>query len=121
MKNIIAFIGLSLAASIAFANDFTLSWSISSPTGVTEYAIGSKVNGITQPVEYTGSTALSDTIARTVVAGQPVVFYVSACSAVACGPWGPSASLVAGSTTPPAGIIQTTTATSVRIGPVPLP
>jgi hypothetical protein len=112
---------LLFAPAIVAAADYALSWTVSSPTGITEYAIGSKVATVTQPVEDTGSAGLSKTVARATTAGQTVDFYVAACSPTACGAWGPAASLVAGSTTPPAGTVQTTTATSVRVGPPVLP
>jgi hypothetical protein len=123
MRKLITFALLNIVASISAADaaNFNLSWAVTSPTGITEYAIGSKVASVVQPVEYTGTTGLSKTIVRTTTAGQSVDFYVSACNATACGPWGPAASLVAGSTTPPTGTVQTTTATSVRVGPVALP
>jgi hypothetical protein len=111
----------TLLTATASAADYGLSWSVSSPAGITEYAIGSQVANVTQPVEYTGTAGLSKTVARTTTAGQTVEFYVSACNAAACGPWGPGASLVAGASTPPTGTVQTTTATSVRVGPVALP
>ena len=121
MYNFTGFLLLALVSGVALAADYALSWTVSSPTGITEYAIGSKVATVTQPVEYTGNAGLSKTVTRTTTAGQTVDFYVAACSATACGPWGPAASLVAGSTTPPAGTVQTTTATSVRVGPPVLP
>ena len=121
MYKFTGFLLLALASGVALAADYALSWSVSNPTGITEYAIGSKVAAAVQPVEYTGNTGLSKTVARTTTAGQTVDFYVAACSATACGPWGPAASLVAGSTTPPAGTVQTTTAISVRVGPPVLP
>ena len=121
MYKFTGFLLLALVSSAALAADYALSWSVSSPTGITEYAIGSKVATVTQPVEYTGNAGLSKTVARTTTAGQTVDFYVAACSATACGAWGPAASVVAGSTTPPAGTVQTTTATSVRVGPPVLP
>jgi hypothetical protein len=107
--------------SPAMAADYTLSWTVSSPTGITEYAIGSKVNGVAQPVEYTGAPILVDTVSRTAATGQTVAFNVAACNATACGAWGPTASLVAGPGTAPAGTVSTTTATSVRVGPPALP
>ena len=121
MYKFTGFLLLAMLSGAALAADYALSWSVSSPTGITEYAIGSKVATVTQPVEYTGNAGLSKTVARATTAGQTVDFYVAACSATACGPWGPAASLVAGSTTPPAGVVQTTTATSVRVGPPVLP
>ena len=121
MYRFTGFLILALVSSAAIAADYALSWSVSSPTGITEYAIGSKVATVTQPVEYTGNAGLSKTVARATTAGQTVDFYVAACSPTACGAWGPAASLVAGSATPPAGVVQTTTATSVRVGPPVLP
>lgn len=121
MYRFTGFLLLALASSAAIAADYALSWSVSSPTGITEYVIGSRIGAATQPVEYTGNAGLSKTVARATTAGQTVDFYVAACSATACGAWGPAASLVAGSTTPPAGTVQTTTATSVRVGPPVLP
>ena len=121
MYKFTGFLLLALVSSVALAADYALSWSVSSPTGITEYAIGSKVATVTQPVEYTGNAGLSKTVARATTAGQTVDFYLAACSATACGAWGPAASLVAGSSTPPAGTVQTTTATSVRVGPPVLP
>jgi hypothetical protein len=121
MYKLISFVLVALVSSAALAADYALSWTVSSPTGITEYAIGSKVATVTQPVEYTGTTGLSKTVTRATTAGQTVDFYIAACSATACGAWGPAASLVAGSTTPPAGTVLTTTATSVRVGPPALP
>ena len=121
MRKIIALIFGTLLVLPAMAADYALSWAVSSPTGITEYAIGGKVNNVAQPVEYTGSTALSRVVDRTATAGQTVTFNVSACNATACGAWGPTASLVAGPGTAPAGTVSTTTATSVRVGPPALP
>jgi hypothetical protein len=121
MLRLIGFTLFALLSVAVSAADYALSWTVSSPTGITEYAIGSQVANVTQPVEYTGSAGLSKTVARTTSAGQTVEFYVSACNANACGPWGPGASLVAGASSPPAGTVQTTTATSVRVGPAALP
>lgn len=114
-------ISLFALSAPAVAADYALSWAVSSPTGITEYAIGGKVNNVAVPVEYTGSTALSRVVDRTATAGQTLTFNVAACNATACGAWGPTASLVAGPATAPAGTVSTTTATSVRVGPPALP
>lgn len=111
---------LALISASAPAADYALSWTVTDPSGISEFAIGSRVDGVAYPVEYTGGVGTARTVARTAAPGQVLEFYVSACSPDACGPWGPGATLAA-SVGAPAGTVQTTTVTSIRIDPPALP
>lgn len=121
MKRVLLFTAVMLFAVTAHAVDFSLSWGIDDATGVTEYAIGSRVAGVEQPIQYTGSVATSAVATRVASPGQVVDFYVSPCNAGACGAWGPQSSITVAPDTPPAGTVTTTTATTTRLGPPALP